>query len=574
MDKTKALREVMKAKKIEALLIPRTDEFQGEYISPSSERLQWLTGFTGSAGFAIVTQDKAAFFTDGRYTLQAQEEIPATYELYNTMQLSPSQWAKEHIKTTDAVGFDPWLVTEKQLQAFGQNLIPLSTNPIDALWETRPTPPHDFIELHPLQFSGESSESKRMRVASSLPTDQVLLTACDSVAWLLNIRGHDIPYTPMVHSYCLLKKDGSFDLFVNLNKINGQIFNYLRENNGRAIEISQILSHLNKTEGSCLIDPSTAPYQIVKSLEEAPCTLIRGKDPCALPKAIKNKVELQGAQDAHIQDGLALCRFMAWLENEPLKGETTELSASKKLAEFRQEGTYFKDFSFETISGFGPHGAIIHYRVSEESDLPLTTPGIYLVDSGGQYLTGTTDVTRTLAFGSPTKDQKEKYTRVLKGHIALAKATFPEGTTGEQLDSLARQYLWEVGTDYAHGTGHGVGSYLNVHEGPQSISKRGSTVPLSAGMILSNEPGYYKEGAYGIRIESLVHVVESQKHKGYLSFETFTLAPFDLKLFDMSLLDSEEIKWIQSYHDRILEVLAPHLDQETKTWLQKTTVLQ
>jgi len=545
----------MEKESLAALLIPRTDEFQGEYIAPCSERLKWLTGFTGSAGFAVITKDKAAFFTDGRYTLQAKEQIPTFYELYNTAQKTPAEWITENLSKDEKVGYDPWLFTEVQLHRFERPLVPLKSNPIDSLWMDRPLPPKDFIRLHSLKYAGESDERKRKRISAALKTDHVLITACDSIAWLLNIRGNDIPHTPIVHSVCLLHKDGSYDLFVDLDKMNGQVFNHLKEGKGRAVDIHQLLHHLQKMDGSCQVDPQTTPLIMIQTLKETGIPLVRERDPCILPKALKNEVELQGAIDAHIQDGLALCRFFEWLENQPLHGETTELSAAQKLYEFRKGGQHFEDLSFGTISAFGSHGAIIHYQVTSESDIPLARDGLYLVDSGGQYLTGTTDVTRTIALGTPTGEQKDRYTRVLKGHIALATTIFPEGTTGAQLDAFARQYLWEVGRDYDHGTGHGVGSYLSVHEGPQNISKRWIDVPLKPGMILSNEPGYYKEGEYGIRIENLVRVIEIPNLKGFYGFETLTLAPFDMKLIDNALLTQKEKEWIEMYHERILKVL-------------------
>ncbi len=552
MDKIKALRDFMETEGLAGLLIPRTDEYQGEYIAPCSERLNWLTGFTGSAGLALVTQSKAAFFTDGRYILQAKKEIPSFFELYNTGQKTPAKWVSENLTADEKIGFDPWLFTEVQLQKYHNPLVSLKENPIDGLWADRPLPPQDFIRLHPLTYAGESDESKRKRIASWIKADHLLITACDSIAWLLNIRGNDVPHTPIVHSVCLLHKDGSYDFFVDLNKINGPLFNHFRQGGGRAIDIHQLLNYLDKINGSCQIDPQSVPLLLIQTLEHAGATLVRDKDPCLLPKAIKNRVEIQGAIQAHIQDGIALNRFLKWLEEQPLRGETTELSAAQKLYDFRKEGQHFEDLSFTTISAFGAHGAIIHYGVTPESDIPLTRGGLYLLDSGGQYLTGTTDVTRTIALGTPTVEQKDRYTRVLKGHIAIATAIFPKGTTGSQLDVLARQFLWEIGCDYDHGTGHGVGSYLSVHEGPQGISKKGTDVPLLPGMILSNEPGYYKEGEYGIRIENLVRVIELPQFKGFYGFETLTLVPLDLNLIEDCLLTQRERKWLEDYQKHFI----------------------
>jgi Xaa-Pro aminopeptidase len=553
MNKLKDLREFMQQQGLSALLIPHTDAFQGEYIAPHCERLKWLTGFTGSAGFAVVGKEKAAFFTDGRYILQAKEEVSITYEHYNIIEKSPVQWVSENLSAQEKIGFDPWLFTEAQLKRYTSILVALEENPIDTLWTDRPEPPKDFIRLHPLKYTGESDESKRKRICAPLKTDHVLITSCDSIAWLLNIRGNDLPFTPIVHSMCVLHKDGSYDLFVDLEKINGEVFNHLHQGRGRAIDIRFLLHHLQRLEGTCQVDPQTAPFILLQTLGEK---VVRGQDPCVLPKALKNEVEIKGAINAHIQDGVAICRFLNWLRDQPLQGETTELSAAQKLYEFRKKGQPFEGLSFNTISSFGPHGAIIHYKATPESDVPLTRDGLYLLDSGGQYLTGTTDITRTIALGAPTPEQKDRYTRVLKGHIALATACFPKGTTGSQLDILARQFLWEVGCDYDHGTGHGVGSYLNVHEGPQNISKRNLDVPLQPGMILSNEPGYYKEGEYGIRIENVVRVVELPDLKRFYGFETLTLVPLEKKLIEESLLTEKEKQWIEGYEARVFEMLS------------------
>lgn len=555
MDKIQALRKQMKEHGVDAFLVPNTDEYQGEYTAPCARRLEWLTGFSGSAGFAVITSHKAVFFTDGRYTLQAKDQLPDFFEIYNTAEKTPMLWANENLSDNFQIGYDPWLFTEQQLKSYRNNLVPISPNPIDSLWEDRPKAPYDYIRLHPLEFAGESDESKRKRICESLKADNVLITASDSIAWLLNIRGNDVPHTPIVHSYCLIRKDGSYDLFVDLRKANGKTYKHVKEGKGQIIEIKMIAEHLKKIKGSCQYDPFLTPVSLIQILESANIPTRRERDPCILPKAIKNETELEGAEQAHIQDGNAMVAFMEWLKNQPLKGETTELSASDQLLAFRQKGKYFQDTSFDTISGFGPHGAIIHYRVTPETNIPLEKNNLYLVDSGGQYLNGTTDVTRTIALGKPTKEQIDRYTRVLKGHIALATAIFPEGTTGAQLDVLARQSLWDVGCNYAHGTGHGVGSYLGVHEGPQGISTRGTPVPLVPGMMLSNEPGYYKEGEYGIRIENIVKVVALDTPQGYFGFETITLVPLDTKLINPDLLTNKEKQWIEDYHEKIKKTL-------------------
>lgn len=569
MDKLKALRSFLEERSLSALLIPYTDEFQNEYLPPQFKRLKWLTGFTGSAGFAIVTQDKAAFFTDGRYVLQAKQEVHSCFEQYNISHKTPLQWIEENLSPNATIGYDPWLFTEVQLEKFHRPLVPLIPNPIDQLWDDRPLPCHNFIRLHPLEYAGESDESKRKRIASILKADHLLLTACDSIAWLLNIRGLDVTETPLVHSVCLLNKDGSYVLFIEPQKVNAELLEYFRKNSGAVVDISKLSDHLKTLKGSCQFDPHTTAALFAQTLQQSGIEIVRHVDPCALPKAVKNSVELEGARKSHIEDGIALCRFFAWLETQPLKGETTECSAADKLYAFRQEGRLFQGPSFPTISAFNAHGAIIHYIAKPETDTPLKREGLYLLDSGGQYLTGTTDVTRTIALGVPTPEQKDRYTRVLKGHIALATTSFPNGTAGAQLDSLARRFLWEVGCDFEHGTGHGVGSYLGVHEGPQAISKRFSPTPLQPGMILSNEPGCYKEGEYGIRIESLITVIEHPILKDYYTFETLTLAPLDLNLIEESLLTPQEQQWIRDYHEKVLQRLSPHLDEDTLRWLQK-----
>lgn len=571
MDKLESLRKIMVEEGLAALLIPHADEFQGEMLPPRAERLKWLTGFTGSAGFAVVTLDKAAFFTDARYLLQAKQQLSSEYEIYNTFSLSPSRWLSDTVEAKGKVGYDAWLFTETQIQKYSLPLTSLENHPLDKLWTDRPLPTHDPIVLYPLEYAGEESQSKCNRIAKSLKVDQVLVTAPDSVAWLLNIRGSDAPYTPLVNAMCLLYKDGSYELFVDLQKVTKPVENYIQQGGGHVFEFQNLISRLKKLKGTCQVDPGTAPILLLHVLQTAGVNIVRETDPCLLPKALKNPIECEGARQAHIQDGLALCRFFAWLEQAPLQGETTEITTAEKLLGFRKQGKNFMGPSFLTISSFGPHGAIVHYHPTPTSDVPLKRNGIYLVDSGGQYLGGTTDVTRTLTLGIPSEEEKNYYTRVLKGHIAFAKAIFPETTTAGQLDSFARQFLWQIGADYNHSTGHGVGSYLNVHESPPLTSPRVIGEPLRPGMILSNEPGYYKEGHYGIRIESLMMVKEIPHLKGFYGFETLTLAPVDMNLIDMSLLTEEEKIWIKDYHCRIFDTLAPHLDEKTTQWLEKTT---
>jgi Xaa-Pro aminopeptidase len=571
MDKLTSLRKIMTEERLSALLIPHADEFQGMTLPPHAERLKWLTGFTGSAGFVVVTLDKAAFFTDSRYLLQAKEELPSDYEIHNTASLSPAQLVSNILETTEKVGYDPWLFTEIQIQKYTHSLTPLESHPLDKLWINRPLSSHAPVVLYPLEYAGEETQSKRNRIVDSLKADHVLVTAPDSVAWLLNIRGSDVPYSPIVNAMCLLHKDGTYDLFVDLQKVTEPIRHSLQQDGGHVFDFNTLISHLKKLKGKCQVDPKTTPIFLLHTLQTAGVSIIRKCDPCVLPKALKNPTECDRARHVHLQDGLSLCRFLAWIEEQPLQGETTEITAAEKLYNFRKQGENFMGASFQTISSFGPHGAIVHYHPSAASDVPLKRNGIYLIDSGGQYLGGTTDVTRTLALGTPSVEEKTYYTRVLKGHIALANAIFPANTTGGQLDGFARQFLWQIGADYGHGTGHGVGSYLNVHEAPPSISPRALGEPLRPGMILSNEPGYYKEGHYGIRIESLMLVKEAPNLTGFYNFEILTLVPLDLTLIDISLLTKEETAWIEDYHFHVFNTLAPYLDEKTKQWLKKTT---
>jgi len=595
-------------------IIPRTDEFQSEYVAPYAERLRFLMGFTGSAGLAIITQSKGAFFTDGRYTLQAQGQLnPSEFEIFNTADRNPWTWAAAQPDLI--LGYDPWLFTPSQLRRYeGVTLKAIETNLVDQVWsEQQPARPSEKIFIHPLEFAGERFEDKCDRIGVGLVPNNVipakagtqltnkvldprlrgddtecvskepecsenyhlLLTSPDSIAWLLNIRGRDVDHTPVALSYLILHNDGQFDLFIDLNKIDATVKTHLLQK-GHIHKISDIESFLksNQLSGTIQYDPRTTPQALVNALNSTSLKRQEDTDPCQLPKALKNTTEQSGARQAHIRDGVALCKFLAWLQAQPLKGETTEVSASDRLEAFRREGQHFHDLSFDTISGFGPHGAIIHYRADEESDVPLTRDGLYLLDSGAQYWDGTTDVTRTIALGSPTPEQRDRFTRVLKGHIALASLTFPKGVTGAHIDVLARAALWEQGLDYDHGTGHGVGSFLAVHEGPQGISRASQNVPLQPGMLVSNEPGFYKDGEYGIRIESVVLVIERpdlSATKPFYGFETLTLAPIDLTLVDKDLLTRTELEWLNAYHARVFETIAPHLSPEEQAWLKTVT---
>ncbi len=571
----------MKEHDVQGYLIPHADEFQCEYTAPYAERLRFLTGFTGSAGIAVVGETQAAFFTDGRYTLQAKEELDTqSYDTFHISVTKPQDWVKENIEGT--LGYDPWLFTPNQLKSYEEKAIPLKPingNLVDQIWgEDQPNRPIDPCFIQSIDFAGESHIDRAKKVGEKISENgaqKALITNPDSLCWLLNIRGDDVVYTPLVLGYALLDADGTYDVFVDLEKVNSQVYAHLSPQ-GRIIDLKNIDDHLNSTQlkevKSVQVDPNSIPIALEQMLKDANVELISKPDPCQLPKAIKNATELEGMKQSHIRDGLALVKFFAWLSQQPLEGETTEWTASLKINALRSENLHFYDLSFESISGYGPHGAVIHYKVTPDSALPIGRDSLYLIDSGGQYFDGTTDVTRTLCFGQPTAEQKDRYTRVLKGHIALASAKFPKGTTGSQLDILARNSLWQAGLDYDHGTGHGVGSFLSVHEGPQGISKASNTIPLEPGMILSNEPGYYKEKDYGIRIESLVFVKEISKgKKPFYEFETLTLVPLANNLIDKELLTTEEINWMNDYHQQVFKALAPKLVGVERQWLETAT---
>ena len=578
------LRDLLSTLDGEGFLIPRTDAHQSEYVAPCDERLAWLTGFTGSAGLAIVLKDKAALFVDGRYTLQAKTQVNSNeYDICPVEEVSPWTWLKKQLKKDKKIYYDPWLHTlnEKKkitetLESVGAHFLPAPSNLIDTLWDNRPSSPLSPVQIHDLKYAGVSSEEKRQQVASDIKergAEGALISTPESIAWLLNIRGNDVPHTPVTQGFALIWSDASVDIFIDPLKVSSDIEKYL----GTDVRLSSPNSlemWLSKLDGkSILIDPAATPLALLHKLEN--CHLLPAPDPCLLPRALKNPVEAEGAKHAHLQDGIAVTRFLAWLSKAALRGNVTEMDASEKLLSLRKENPLFKDMSFDTISGSGPNGAIVHYRVSKETNRILALNSLYLVDSGGQYLSGTTDITRTVAIGKPTPEQKDRFTRVLKGHIALASALFPVGTTGSQLDPFARQALWNVGLDYGHGTGHGVGSYLNVHEGPHRISKSPSIVPLQPGMIVSNEPGYYKEGAYGIRIESLVLVVEKGipdvADRPLLGFDTLTVAPIDTSLIEFEMLTAEERQWLKVYHSQVHETLLPFLEGEDREWLIDAT---
>lgn len=583
-ERLAALRAELASRELDGFVVPLADEHQGEYIPKRAQRLAWLTGFTGSAGTAVVLADKAAIFVDGRYTLQASNQVDAEqFEIVPLADTSPSAWISANLKSEGKLGYDPWLHTSdgfrrlelacKQKKAA---LIDASPNPIDVLWTNQPAHPLSPMALQSEPFAGESSLDKRQRLAKVLTDsgqDAVVLTAPDSIAWLANIRGGDVPYTPFCLMFAILYADDALKLFIDPRKVTSDVAGAFGDGITHAppTELGNAITQLGTDKATVRLDLANAAHAIRLDLIKAGALVVNGEDPCSTPKARKNQVELDGVRAAHLRDGVALTRFLAWIAEHGASGQVTEISAADRLEALRREGDRLRGLSFPTISGAGPNGAIVHYRVTEESNRTLEPGSLYLVDSGAQYLDGTTDVTRTIAIGEPSTEMRDRFTRVLKGHIALATAKFPAGTSGSQLDILARNALWQAGLDYDHGTGHGVGSYLGVHEGPQRISKMPNTVSLEPGMVVSNEPGYYKTGEYGIRIENLVAVIAADKsvdaEKEMLAFETLTLAPIDVNLVDRSMLSESEIDWLNAYHDRVHSVISPWLDSPTASWL-------
>ncbi|NQW49823.1 MAG: aminopeptidase P family protein [Rhodospirillales bacterium] len=581
------LRAELKQRGLDGFVVPRADEHQGEYVPRRSQRLGWLTGFSGSAGLAIVLADRAAIFIDGRYTLAVRDQVDlAAFAPHQIPEQSTEQWIAENLPKGGKLGFDPWLQTVDGYDRFaraclraGGSFVPVESNPVDSVWHGRPPAPLAPVLPHPVEFAGEASESKRTRIASILVAknaDVALITAPDSIAWLLNVRGGDVPRTPFALGFALLHADSHVDLYMDRRKIPDRTVSWL----GNAVtlappeEMGCALDMLGKLGKRVLVETSTAPYWAATRLQTAGATLVRDADPIALPKACKNAVELEGIRSAHRRDGAAVSRFLGWLDHKSSAGSLREMEVSDRLQALREETGKLRDLSFDTISGAGANGAIVHYRASAATERTLEPGSLYLVDSGGQYRDGTTDITRTIATGTPSPEMRDRFTRVLKGHIALASARFPVGTTGSQLDVLARYALWQVGLDYDHGTGHGVGAYLSVHEGPHRISKMPNSVALQPGMIVSNEPGYYKTGAYGIRIENLVAVKEIEiegADRRYLEFETLTLAPIDLACVETGLLTEAERQWLNNYHRRVRETVGPNVDEATRTWLAEAT---
>lgn len=578
----------LQRRQLDGLLVPLADQHQGESVPPSAQRLAWLTGFTGSAGLAIVYPPGSAIFVDGRYTLQVVDQVAGElFQPQHLLEQPPTEWLAKHLQAGAHIGYDPWLHTADNLKKLhtacaqaGAVLVACTDNPVDAVWTDRPPPPLAPAVVHPMEYAGESSSAKRLRLGEQLAAagvDAAVLTQPDSIAWLLNVRGGDVAHAPLVLSFALLYADGRVDWFVDARKLDDS----LRDHLGPAVRacvpegLDNAVEALGRYGRRVRIDPATAAAYLFERLEQAGAKLDRAADPCVLPKACKNATELAGARAAHERDGVALTRFLHWLAEQAPAGGVDELSAAAQLRRFREAAAEFRDISFDSISGSGPNGAIVHYRVTAATNRRLQLGDLYLVDSGGQYVDGTTDVTRTVVIGEPSAEQRRHFTLVLKGHIALARARFPHGTCGTQLDVLARRALWQAGLDFDHGTGHGVGSYLCVHEGPQRISKFLLDVPLQPGMIVSNEPGYYKTGAYGIRIENLLVVTEAQAIAGgeraMLGFENLTLAPIDARLIEPSLLHDSDRAWLNAYHAQVRTVIGPHLEASARDWLEQAT---
>ncbi len=584
-ERTAALRKELQSRRLDGFIVPRSDEHQGEYVGPHAERLAWLTGFTGSAGTAVVLIDEAAIFVDGRYTVQAEEQTDGS--VYNRCHLVDepvTKWLSSHLASGQRLGFDPWLHTVNSVkrlrvacQRANAELVAVETNPLDAVWADQPAPPSAPVYTHPTQFAGQSAAEKANVLAEALKTagaDAAVLTTPESIAWAFNFRGSDVPHTPISLAFAILQQNGAAQIFIDQARLEEDL---VRQLDGVAEVRSPdaFAPSLGELSGQkVLIDPAWCAQAIETALKAGGAQIVIGADPCLLPKATKNPVEQEGARIAHVRDGGAMVKFLRWLETEAPSGDVTEIDAATKLEACRAETGVLKEISFDSISGAGEHAALPHYRVTEESNLALEPGTLYLIDSGAQYQDGTTDITRTVAIGTPTDEMSDRYTRVLKGHIAIARARFPKGTNGAQLDTLARLSLWEAGLDFDHGTGHGVGSFLSVHEGPQRIAKTGA-VALEPGMIISNEPGYYKQGAFGIRIENLVIVSKTPMGPGeereMYAFETITFCPIDTAPISVSLLDDQELEWLNSYHREVREKLSSQVTGADLDWLLKTT---
>ncbi len=581
-----AFREELARRKLTGFVIPRADQQQNEYVAPSEERLAWLTGFTGSAGMAIVLTEEAAVFVDGRYTLQASKQVDhKAWSIEPLADPPPENWLAAHLSAGDRLGFDPWLHTSAAAERLaaacakaGAELVAVDTNPVDSVWTERPPPPLAPVTVHGTPFSGEAESEKLGRIRyemTKLGVDALVLSDSHAVAWTFNIRGADVSHTPLPLSYALVPKDGRPTIFIDHRKLSNSVRDHLEQTADVAEPdaLAPKLTGLAQSGASIALDSATAADALSRLIGAAGGKPVRGNDPVSLLKAVKNSTEIEGTRRAHRRDAVALTRFLAWIDREAQTGALTEIDAVEALETFRRDTGALKDVSFPTIAGAGPNGAIVHYRVTRKSNRRISPGDLLLIDSGAQYEDGTTDVTRTIAIGEPSAEMRDRFTRVLRGHIAIARAVFPDGTTGAQLDTLARQFLWQAGIDFDHGTGHGVGSYLSVHEGPARISKLGTT-PLKRGMILSNEPGYYKTDAYGIRIENLELVIGNDvagAEKPVNAFETLTLAPIDRRLINLNMLSGDELDWLNDYHARVRHEVRPHVDEATKVWLDAAT---
>jgi Xaa-Pro aminopeptidase len=579
-----ALRAELKRRGLDGFVVPRADRYQNEYVPPAAERLAWLTGFTGSAGIAIVLADRAVIFVDGRYLVQVREEIDgAAFAVDHLVEHPPTAWIEENLPSGAKLGYSPWLHTVDGAERLGKacdaaagSLVALADNPIDALWQPRPQPPLGAVVLHDLRYAGEDAAAKLARVNEAIGNraDVLIVSDPQAASWLFNIRGCDVPHVPVALAFATVSRTGRPALYIEPRKVTGAVrerLEMLAALRGPA-DFEGDLAALGQAGRAVMLDPALCPDAIARAVSGNGGKIVRATDPIAPMKAVKNAAEVAGARAAQLRDGAAVTRFLAWFDREAARGTLSEIDAVEALESFRRDTGLLKDISFPTIAGAGPDGAIVHYRVTRHTNRRIAAGELFLVDSGGQYEDGTTDITRTVAVGTPNADMRKNFTLVLKGHIAIARALFPDGTTGAQLDPLARQFLWRDGLDFDHGTGHGVGSYLSVHEGPARISKLGSA-PLKRGMILSNEPGYYRAGAYGIRIENLVLVIAApavaDAEKPLHAFETLTLAPIDRRLVETSLMTADEIAWLDTYHARVRDALSPVLDEPTRAWLRE-----
>lgn len=589
--RVKLLREWLAKNGLDGFLVPRADEHQGEYVADRSARLKWLTGFSGSAGVALVLRDRAFMFVDGRYTLQVRGEVDLDiFAIESLVDNPPAVWIKDNLGKGARLGFDPWLHTIAEVKALqasaeqsGATLVPLDKNPIDIIWKDQPEPPAAPVEIHPIGFAGELAKDKLARLAAAIGKDgatHAVLTDPSSIAWAFNIRGGDVPHTPLALGFAILAADGKHQLFMDSRKFSRTVAAYLTQlaDLHEPGEFEAAVVALAKGGAKIALDPVLAAEKLRMLVEDNGGTFVAAPDPARIPRATKNQAEIAGSRAAHRRDGAAVAKLLCWLERQK-PGSLDEITVVTKLEETRRqtgEETQMplRDVSFDTISGAGPNGAIMHYRVSRATNRKLAKGELFLLDSGAQYQDGTTDITRTVPIGQPTEEMRERFTLVLKGMIGISTLRFPAGTRGSEIDAVARMALWKHGCDFAHGTGHGVGSYLAVHEGPQRIARTG-TEKLLAGMMLSNEPGYYKEGSYGIRIENLILVTSAEPVEGgdiaMHSFETLTLAPIDVRLIRTDLLTREELHWLDTYHAWVLAEIGPMLDGETLAWLEKAT---